>query len=149
MPKYQSDVATGKKAVPQPFDASVLTVAVDLTLPSVALAANDLLELLDIPPKVQLVAVDVLAPQLDSNAAPTLAFSLGVINAAGTDLATVYDTGLKPGVGAAGSVATANSAALAFANRDSLRKLGLKVTAAAATSATAGKQVLALVRMRY
>jgi hypothetical protein len=51
MPKYQSDVATGKKAVPQPFDASVLTVAVDLTLPSVALAANDLLELLDIPPK--------------------------------------------------------------------------------------------------
>ncbi|TYK73169.1 hypothetical protein FSY59_00485 [Comamonas sp. Z3] len=149
MPKYQSDVATGKKAVPQPFDASVLTVAVDLTLPSVALAANDLLELLDIPPKVQLVAVDVVAPQLDSNAAPTLAFSLGVINAAGTDLATVYDTGLKPGVGATGSVATANSAALAFTNRDGIRKLGLKVTTAAATSATAGKQVLALVRMRY
>lgn len=149
MPKYPSDVATGKRTVPQPFDASVLTVAVDLTLPSTALAASDLLELLDIPPRVQLVAVEVIAPQLDSNAAPTLAFSLGLINAAGNDLATVYDTGLKPGVGVAGSVAAANPAALAFASRDAVRKLGLKVTTAAATSASAGKPVLVLVRMRY
>lgn len=149
MPKYQSDVATGKKAVPQPFDASVLTVGVDLTLPSAPLAANDLLELLDIPPNVQVVAVDILAPQLDSNATPTLAFSLGVLNGAGTDLGTVYEAGLKPGVGASGSAVTANAAALAFANRDSARKLALKVTNAAATSASAGKQVLALVRMRY
>ncbi|WP_159917923.1 hypothetical protein [Pantoea sp. 18069] len=149
MPKYQSDVATGKKAVPQPFDASVLTVAVDLTLPTAALVANDLLELLEVPPGVQVVGVDVVAPQLDSNATPTLAFSLGVLNAAGTDLGTVYEAGLKPGVGAPGSAATANAAALAFANRDGARKLALKVTTAAATSASAGKQVLALVRMRY
>lgn len=149
MPKYQSDVATGKKAVPQPYDASVLQVAVDLTLPTAALAAGDLLELLELPPNVQVVGVDIVAPQLDSNAAPVLAFSLGALNAAGNDLGAVYDTGLKPGTGASGSVATANAAALAFANREASRKLALKVTTAAATSASAGKQVLALVRMRY
>ncbi|MDR0215548.1 MAG: hypothetical protein LBJ15_16320 [Comamonas sp.] len=149
MPKYQSDVATGKKAVPQPFDATVITVPVDLSFPTVALVANDLLELLEVPPSVQVVGVEIIAPQLDSNAAPTLAFSLGALNAAGTDLATVYEAGLKPGAGAAGSVALANGAALAFANRSAARKLALKVTTAAATSATAGKQLLALVRLRH
>lgn len=149
MPKYQSDVASGRKSVPQPFDASVLTVPVEVSLPTVPLAANDVIELLGLPPGVQLLGVELVAPQLDSNATPTLAFALGVLNAAGTDLATVYDSGLKPGVGAAGSAVSANAAALAVASRDAVRKLALKVSAAAATSASAGKPLLALVRMRY
>ncbi len=149
MAKYLSDVASGKKSVPQPYDATVATIPIDITLPAVPLAAGDLITLVDIPPGVQLTDYYLFAPQLDSNAAPALDFSIGVENAAGTDLSTVYETGLTFGRTASGSIARTGNAAAAMADRTAVRRIALKVTTAAATSATAGKQVLALLRLRH
>jgi hypothetical protein len=148
MALIQSDVATGKKAVPQPFDATVALVPVDVNIVA-ALAANDIIELVDLPPGVQLLDYDIVAPQLDSNGTPTLAFSLGVVNAGKTDLDTVYETGLTFGRSADGSIFRADSAAAAQASRSAARKLGLKVTTAAATAASAGKSFTAILHLRH
>lgn len=148
MAKYQSDMASGKKNVPQPYDALITKVPVDITLPAATLVVGDIITLLDIPPNVQLVDFDIFAPQLDSNGAPTLAFSLGEENAAGTDLATVYEAGLIFGRTANGSISRSTTAVPAQAVRTSARRISLKVTTAAATTASAGKQVLALLHLR-
>jgi hypothetical protein len=148
MAKYLSDVASAKKSVPQPNDALVTKVPIDVTLPAVALAVGDIITLLDIPPGIQLADYDVGGPQLDSNGAPTLAFSIGVENAAGTDLATVYEANLTFGRTASGSISRASNMAAALADRTVARRISLKVTAAAATSASAGKQLLAFLHLR-
>ncbi|MBH2008288.1 MAG: hypothetical protein I8H71_01175 [Xanthomonadaceae bacterium] len=148
MALIQSDVATGKKAVPQPYDALVSKVPVDVTLPATA-AANDIIELSGLPPGVALVDYDIVAPQLDSNGTPTLAFSLGVLNAGKTDLATVYETGLTFGRTASGSISRCGNAAAAQADRSAARVLGLKVTTAAATAAMAGKTFTAILHLRH
>lgn len=148
MALIQSDVATGKKAVPQPFDATVMLVPIDVNIVA-ALAANDIIELVDLPPGVQLLDYDIVAPQLDSNGTPTLAFSLGVVNAGKTDLDTAYETGLTFGRTAGGSISRAGSAAAAQASRTAARKLGLKVTTAAATAASAGKSFTAILHLRH
>lgn len=148
MAKYLSDVATGKKNVPQPYDALVTKVPVDVALPAAALVVGDLITLADVPPGVQLADYDIFAPQLDSNAAPALAFAIGVENAAGTDLATVYEAGLTFGRTANGSISRAGNAVAALDDRTVARRIALKVTTAAATSATAGKKVLAFLHLR-
>lgn len=149
MALIQSDVATGKKAVPQPFDATVIAVPIDVTLPAAALAVGDIIELADIPPGVQTIDYDFPSPQLDSNGAPTLAFSLGVLNSDKSDLATVYETGLTIGRTASGNIVRAGNAAAAQASRTAARKLGLKVTTAAATAASAGKSFTAILHLRH
>ena len=148
MAKYLSDVASGKKNVPQPYDALITKVPVDVTLPAVALVVGDIITLADIPPGVQLIDFDVFAPQLDSNGAPTLAFAIGEENAGGTDLATVYETGLTFGRTANGSISRALTAVAANAARTSDRRISLKVTAAAATFASANKVFTTLLHLR-
>lgn len=148
MTKYVSDVASGKKSVPQPYDALIAKVPVDYTFPAAALVVGDLITLADIPAGVQLVDFDIFAPQLDSNGSPTLAFSIGVENAGGTDLATVYESGLTFGRTANGSISRAQTAVPASADRTVARRISLKVTTVAATSAVSGKQLLALLHLR-
>ena len=147
MAKFLSEVLTGKKSVPQPYDALITKVPVTVVLPA-ALAVNDLLSLLEVPPTVELVDFDVIAPQLDSNGAPTNTFSIGVENAGGTDLATVYEAGLTAGRGATGSISRCSTAAPASADNSVARKIALKVTGAFATYAGAGKTVLVLLHLR-
>ena len=148
MALIQSDVATGKKAVPQPFDALVSRVPVDVTLAATA-AANDIIELTGLPPGVQLVDYDIVAPQLDSGGSPALAFSIGILNAGKTDLATVYETGLIFGRTAGGSISRCASGAASQADRSAARVLGLKVTTGAATPAMAGKTFTAILHLRH
>lgn len=147
MPKTLSDVMTGKRSVPQPYDATVIQVAVPVTLPA-ALAVNDLLSLIELPPGVDLVDYDIFAPQVDSNGTPTNTYSIGSENAAGTDLAVVYETGLTAGRTAAGSVSRCTVAAQLAADRNSARKVSLKVTGAPATYAGAGKTLLAVFHIK-
>ena len=45
MAKYLSDVASGKKNVPQPYNALITKVPVDVTLPAVALVVGDIIQL--------------------------------------------------------------------------------------------------------
>jgi hypothetical protein len=148
MAKVLSEVLTGKKSVPQPVDATIMQVAVTLVLPAAAPVANDLLELLDLPPGVDLVDFDILSPQIDSNGAPTAAFSLGHENAGGTDLGLVYEAGLTFGRTANGSVSRATTAAQLAAVNTAPRRLALKVTTGFATYAGAGKTVTAILHLR-
>lgn len=148
MPKYQTDVFTGRKSVPQPDNTFIVKVPVEVVFPSTALVANDLIELCKLAPGVQVVDFDVIAPQLDSNGAPTLAFSLGSENAGGTDLGVVYEAGLIPGRGATGSIVRATTAGAYSADASADRAIALKVTTAAATSATAGKKALVVLHLK-
>ncbi|VTU38280.1 hypothetical protein H4CHR_04384 [Variovorax sp. PBS-H4] len=147
MAKVLSEVLAGRKIVPQPFDATIMQVAVPLVLPA-AITANDLLELIDLPPGVDLVDYDILSPQLDSNGSPTAAFSLGSENAGGTDLGVVYEAGLTFGRTANGSVSRAGTAAHLAADKSVARRLALKVTTGAATYAGSGKTLVAVLHLR-
>lgn len=137
MPKYFTDAATNKKPVPQPFDASVLQVAIDVAFPSVNYVANELHQLIEIPAGVQVVDYDIIFPDIDSNGVPTLVSSIGTENAGGTDLGTVWDAGLT--AGQTGAVVRNPTSACAQQVTTATRKVSLKFTAAAATYAGAGK----------
>jgi hypothetical protein len=147
MARTLSDYLTGKRNLPQPNGALVTKVPVFMTLPA-ALAANDLLALLKVPAGVRVVDFDVFAPQLDSNGAPALAHSIGVENAGGTDLATVYEAGLIFGRTANGSVSRCTTAVAAQdAGYTAERVISLKTTTIAATAALAGKTILVLLHL--
>lgn len=148
MARTLSDYLTGKRNLPQPNGALATKVPVFVVLPA-ALAANDLVALLKIPSSVKVIDYDIFAPQLDSNGTPTLAFSIGVENAGGTDLATVYEAGLIFGRGASGSVSRCTSPAAAFDATvyTADRVISLKTTTVAATAALAGKTILVLLHL--
>lgn len=148
MAKILSEVATGKRSVPQPNDALVVAVPVAVVLPAVAPAVNDLIALLELPPGVDLVDYEIFAPQLDSNGAPTNAYSIGSENAGGTDLAVVYESGLTAGRTANGSVSRCAVANQLAADRTTARRIALKVTGAFATYAGAGKTLLAVLHLK-
>lgn len=148
MARILSELLTGKKPGPQPYDGSVLQLPITLVMPAAALAVGDLLELVDLPPTVDLLDYDIVSPQLDSNGAPTLAVSIGEENAGYTDLANVYEAGLTPGRGATGNVVRSGTAAASQASNAAPRRIALKVTTAAATWAGAGKTVNVVLHLR-
>ena len=143
MARYASDYLTGKKNLPQPYDAVSSELPFKVVMPA-ALASGDLLAVCAIPAGVQIVDYKVFAPQLDSNATPTLAFSIGVENAGRTDLATVFEASLIFGRTTSGSVwrngvsVPSLDATMATAER----VISLKVTTVAATAALAGKTII-------
>lgn len=140
---YRSRVVTQEANVPQPCDGSLVIVPIEIVLPAVALAVNDILEMIDLPPGVGIVDYDVVAPQLDSNGTPTLALSIGHKTATATDLDVVYETGLTAGRTANGSVSRMGTATAAAQDTTGqvFRRVALKVTTAAATSASANKSL--------
>jgi hypothetical protein len=141
-------VFTGKKAVPQPFDATISIVPVDVDFPTTAPASGDLFRLIKIPPGVQLVDYDLVFPQIDSNGSPALVVSIGEVNAGATDLGTVYEAGLTPGRTASGNVVRCGNAAAAQAAKTAERALALKVTTIAATWAGSTKTGQVLLHFR-
>lgn len=148
MAKYLSEVYSGKRNVPQPGSVEICPVPVDVIFGATALAVGDIIMLTDIPAGVKLSDYTFSAPQLDSHGTPTLAFSLGDANDARDDLTTVYETGLIPGRTASGSLVRAGNALASQADSTIVRNLALKVTTAAATAATSGKTLTALLSFR-
>lgn len=145
MAKITTKVFAKVKNIPQPESAALLLAAVDVEFPATALLANDIIELAEIPAGVVLQDYDIHFPDIDSNGAPAFAFSVGVLNAGSTDLATVYAAGLT--AGQSNAVVRAPNTDAAQASASTARRIGLKVTTAAATYAGAtkvGQVVLAL-----
>ena len=108
--------------------------SIDVEFRAVNYAVADLIELCELPIGHKVLDWAVVFPDIDSNGAPTLAFSLGTENVAGTDLsAEVWGTGITAGQTTA---IFRNTTSLA-AQGDVLlsRKIALKVTAVAATYA--------------
>jgi hypothetical protein len=141
MARTVSDYITGKKSLPRPDCAFVSIIPLWIVLPAV-LAAGDLLALINVDPGVKVTDFDIIAPQLDSNGTPTLAFSIGVENATRDDLLRVYEAGLIPGRGANGNVIEASTAVQALDDASAARVISLKCTTIAATAALAGKTIL-------
>ncbi|WP_422097482.1 hypothetical protein [Variovorax sp.] len=148
MAKLLSEVATGKRSVPQPSNGQVIAVPIPFVLPAAAPAVNDIVGLCELPPGVELVDYSIFAPQLDSNGAPTNTYSIGHENAGGTDLAVVYETGLTAGRTASGSVSRCAVAAQLAADKTVARRIALKVTGAFATYAGSGKTLLAVLHLK-
>ena len=145
MPRYASDYITGKRNLPQPYDGVVLEVPFKIVLPA-TLIVGDTIAVAGIPAGVQLIDYKIVAPQLDSSGAPTLAHQIGVENAARTDLVTVFESGLLFGRTASGSIsrATVSAPQLDTTMATAERIIALKTTAAAATAALAGKTIFVM-----
>ena len=142
MARYASDYITGKRSLPQPYDGVASEIPFKVVLPAV-LAVGDTIAVCTIPAGVQIIDYKVIAGQLDSNGAPTLAHSIGVENAAKTDLATVFEAGLIFGRTASGSLArcTVSVPAMDTTVLTADRIIALKTTTAAATASLAGKTI--------
>lgn len=131
----------------QPDCSEVKTFPIDVDFPDAALAANDIIQLVELPAGVTLVDYSFAFPDIDTGT-PAFAFSFGVLNAAGTDLATVYASGVTAGQSNTVVRNTTSAAAQDAANNVLVRNLGIKVTAAAATYAGATKTGQVLVSLR-
>ena len=137
MPSINTKQFDGIKPLYTPDAAEVCGAHVDIDFPSTAFAGNDLIRLATIPAGVKCVDYKAIFPDIDSGGSPAFAWSIGVLNAGGTDLATVWASGLTTGQ-AAGIHRAANSAHLE-ADSTVDRRVAIKVTTAAATYAGAGK----------
>lgn len=148
MARTQSNYMTGKRNLPQPYEGFKQIIPLQIVLPAV-LAIGDLIALAKIPAGVQIVDYDISAPQLDSNGAPTLAHSIGVENAAATDLATVFEAGLIFGRTASGSMSrcAVSIPGLDTTSASAERTISLKTTTAAATAALAGKTIFVMLHL--
>lgn len=113
-------------------------------------AVGDIIDLGDFPVDAIPVDAKLFSDDLDSNGVPTITFSLGFLNAAKTDLgAGANDTFIAATtIPQTGGVARATLAAPYLSGASSVtRRLGLKVTAAAATWAGQGKKVCAVIEV--
>lgn len=145
MPRYASDYITGKRNLPQPYDGVALEIPFKITMPAILLL-NDTIAIASVPAGVQVLDFKIIAPQLDSSGAPTLAHSIGVENALRTDLAAVWEAGLIFGRTVSGSISRASVSApsLDTTMATAERIIALKTTTAAATAALAGKTIFVL-----
>jgi hypothetical protein len=128
---------TGVRPVPQPDDAGVRVVAVDVEFASAAYSANDLIRLCKLPIGVKCLDWALVFPDIDTGT-PALAWSLGIENSGGTDLDTeVWGTGLTAGQST--SIVRNSTSVAAQGVTTTERTLDLKCTTAAATYAGSGK----------
>lgn len=158
MASFRTLCQQGIRPLSLPDAAQVETVAVDINWPDAGagIAVNDVIQLCDIPPSVEVVFWKLVSDDIDSNASPTVAFTLGVLNAGKTAIgAAASDNWSGNGgitVGQAGGAVAANTVgangANAFAGGRSARSLGLVATAATATAALAGKRATLLLDLR-
>lgn len=128
--KFTTKHFTGQKNSPQPDDADADYVPIDIDFPVANFTAGDIIELIHIPPGVRLVDWFALFPDVDTGTA-AFTFSIGILNADSTDLQAVFSAGHT--AGRDNTLARATTTDAYFYDSSFERKLGMKVTAAAAT----------------
>lgn len=131
-----------------PPDQGVYDMPVPFDFPAVNVVVNDFLALAKVPAGVEIVGWSLTVNgQVDSNGAPTLAYTLGSLDAALANLVTTYQAGLTAGRGATGDHVVASNAAHWAESTATARDIGIKWTAVAATY-VAGKKGLLVLRLR-
>lgn len=128
-----------------PTCQEVQDVPIPFEFPAANVAVNDILALVKVPAGVEIVDWSVLCEDADSNGVPTIAFTLGSLNAGLTDIATTYKAGIT--VAQSGGVQRNDSAACFTESSAAERSVGIKWTAAAATY-VAGKKGLLILSTR-
>lgn len=144
-----NDYLTGRKPVPTPQGSEVVATRFEIDLLTADMVINDIGAVAILPAGAVPVGLRYDSDDLDSNVTPTIAASVGVLDAAGTGLSTATaDGGAAWGTGIttsqAGGQSTVLSRAISRVTATQVdRKIAVLFTAAAAT-AVAGKVGLTL-----
>lgn len=155
MPSFRTRHALGLAQLPLPESGLVETISVDINWADAGanIAVNDVVQICDVPPNVEVLEWKFISDDIDSNGTPTVAFSLGVLNAARTALGAgasdTWATGIT--VGQAGGVAIPSGAQAInplLGGRTVNRPIGLVATAATATAQLAGRRATLLLIVR-
>lgn len=134
-----NDYLAGRKPVPTAAGNEVVATRFEIDLVSADLDANDVGSVAILPAGHVPVAIYYDSDDLDTNGTPTIAASVGLINAGETDLdGTAWATGITTSQAGGSTQLTLTAAAMRLAATASDRKIGVKFTAASATKA-AGK----------
>ena len=115
-----------------PAGSEVVAQRDEITLVSADLDANDAGSVSILPAGCVLVGITYDSDDLDTNATPTITASVGVMNAADSDLDTVLASGIAASRDGS-AVHLVTPAMLRLAPSTSDRKIGIKFTAASAT----------------
>lgn len=130
----KNDILDGRVASIQPSGAEVVAQRGTVALVAADLDANDAGAVVILPAGCVPVAFIYDSDDLDTNGAPTITASIGVMNAAGDDLSTALVAGITASRdGTAVHVTSKETVRLAPASTD--RRIGVKFTAASATKA--------------
>lgn len=157
MSGFSTAAKLGTRPLVLPDEASTEFVSIDINWPDAGagIAVSDVIKLCDIPANVEIVDWKLFTDDIDSNGAPTVAFTLGYLNAGGTAIgAGTYDAFTAAGgvtAGQTGGVAAPSGATGAnhvLAGRGTARTLGLVATAATATAALTGKKAVLMLGLR-
>jgi len=129
-----NDFITGRKPVPTSAGLELLAVRFPIDLVAADLDANDVGSVAILPAGHQLAGIIYDSDDLDTNATPTIAASIGPINAAESDLSAVWASGVQNSRDGTSSQVVLTPAALRY-SAETDTKIGIKFTAAAATKA--------------
>lgn len=145
MATVQSDYAKGTKAMPSPVGGEVINLLIALPVTAAQTAANDIYEMGYLPENCSLVDCAFASTDLDTNGTPAMVASFGILNSGATDLdGTALQASLTIGqAGTATSMTKTVTTLTTTCNGSTRKKLGYKVTTAAATGA-AGTVYLSL-----
>lgn len=130
-----NDYLDGRKPAVYPAGGEVVAVRYPISLVAADLDANDTGSVAILPAGCVPVGLVYDSDDLDTNASPTIAASVGPVNAGATDLSSTWASGITASQsGTAANVALSTAAMrLAPAATDTI--IGIKFTAAAATKA--------------
>lgn len=143
MTTFVSKNAAGQKPIPSLVSSLLGSLLLEYVT-TANLAAGDIIDLGPLPAGLTPVDAAIITDDLDSNGAPTITLSLGLLNAAKTDLnGGTNETFITAStVGQTGGIARATTAAVYLLGASNAeRRLGLKVVAGAATGVGAGKKI--------
>lgn len=131
-----NDHLTGRKPAVSPAGAEIVAVRSAIDLVAADLDANDVGAVAILPAGCVPVGVVYDSDDLDTNASPTIAASVGFVNAGETDLdGTAWATGITTSQAGGALSLTLTPAVMRMAATQTDRKVGIKFTAAAATKA--------------
>ncbi len=130
-----NDYLDGRKPTIYPAGSEVVAVRFPISLVAADLDANDCGSVAILPAGCVPVGLVYDSDDLDTNASPTIAASVGPVNSGATDLSSTWASGITASQsGTAVNVALSTAAMkLAPATTDTL--IGIKFTAASATKA--------------
>lgn len=146
MALFVSKTGSGAVKVPTIMDSMVAPLLYEYVT-TANLAAGDIIDLGPLPANIAPVDCTLLTDDLDSSATPTITLSVGLLNAAKTDLSgganeTFITASTAGQTGGVGRATTAAPYLLGASNAE--RRLGIKVVAGAATGVGAGKKIAVL-----
>lgn len=130
-----NDYLTGRKPTVFPAGSEVVAVRFPIDLVSADLDANDTGAVAILPAGCVPVGLVYDSDDLDTNASPTIAASVGPVNAGETDLSSTWASGITASQGGTTANVALSTAAMKLSPPAADVKIGIKFTAAAATKA--------------